>query len=244
MDITWIGQGGFIFEIEGYRLVIDPYLSDNLKDKGGTRMIPPPVNEEQLRPDALFFTHDHLDHFDEFTVLPVCKLYPECLMLGPNSVSEHIKKIKLTNPAKEFFVGDQFNAGPFSLTIVPAYHSDPSPVGVILGADGFSVYVSGDSKFEPELISNLKKASPENLGAVIICINGKLNNMSWQEAAKVIDALKPKVAIPMHYGMFYENTIDPSDFLSTCKEMGYHSTELIPGRTESLKELVRNSKYK
>jgi L-ascorbate metabolism protein UlaG (beta-lactamase superfamily) len=29
MNITWLGQAGFVFEAQGYRLVVDPYLSDS-----------------------------------------------------------------------------------------------------------------------------------------------------------------------------------------------------------------------
>lgn len=50
MEITWITQGGFIFEHSGRRLVIDPYLSDVMeKTLNWTRLVPAPVRVEDLR---------------------------------------------------------------------------------------------------------------------------------------------------------------------------------------------------
>ena len=240
MKINWIGQGGFIFESGGYRLVIDPFLSDSLKDKGGTRMMPPPLAFNEVKPDALFFTHDHLDHFDEFTVLPICELHPNCQLMGPKSVVEHIKNVQLTNPVTEFTIGDQIQAGNFKLTILPAYHSDPYSVGVLIESEGFAIYLSGDSLNNPELIPALQEACHKDLDAAIICINGKFNNMSWKDAIEVVTALNPKVAMPMHYGMFYENTVDPKPFIQTCRDQNQRALELKVGKIEDIKMLISN----
>jgi L-ascorbate metabolism protein UlaG (beta-lactamase superfamily) len=239
MKIQWIGQGGFVFEFQDYRFVIDPYLSDSLRDKGATRMVDPPLDAKSLHPDAMFFTHDHLDHFDEATVLPVCKAAPECRLLGPDSVADHINQLELRNPVTQFAVGDVVSAGPFKLTILPAWHSDPTPVGVLIEVEGRAIYLSGDSLLDPKLIPAVRKASPAQLDAVIICINGKLNNMSWQDALKVVDALKPKIGIPMHYGMFYENTVDPRPFLQGCSEMGMRGVELTVGKEIEFETLLK-----
>ena len=68
IKITWLGQGGFLLEVQNYRLVIDPYLSDNLLAvQNLARLHPFPLKLEELRPDCLVFTHDHLDHFDPET---------------------------------------------------------------------------------------------------------------------------------------------------------------------------------
>jgi L-ascorbate metabolism protein UlaG (beta-lactamase superfamily) len=49
--------------------------------------------------------------------------------------------------------------------------------------------------------------------ALLVCINGKLGNMTAAEAARLAAALRPRVAIPMHYGMFADNTADPQEFV-------------------------------
>lgn len=34
MKITWLSQGSFLFEAQGKRILIDPYMSNCLDDKG------------------------------------------------------------------------------------------------------------------------------------------------------------------------------------------------------------------
>jgi L-ascorbate 6-phosphate lactonase len=48
--------------------------------------------------------------------------------------------------------------------------------------------------------------------AVITCINGGFNNLSHWEAADLVGKIKPKVAIPCHYDMFADNSVDPQQF--------------------------------
>ena len=31
MEITWLGQAGFLFQSEGLKIIIDPYLSDSVE---------------------------------------------------------------------------------------------------------------------------------------------------------------------------------------------------------------------
>ncbi|MFN3377845.1 MAG: MBL fold metallo-hydrolase, partial [Runella zeae] len=65
MKITWLGQSGFVFENEGQRLLIDPFYSDIVEQKQGLkRLMSPPISIEELRPDIIFITHNHMDHFD------------------------------------------------------------------------------------------------------------------------------------------------------------------------------------
>ncbi len=238
MIINWLGQGGFVFISEGYRLVIDPYLSNSCAKVGGTRMIAPPMDAKGLQPDAIFFTHDHRDHFDEETVLPVCEMYQDCKLIGPKSVIAHIKKIGLKNPIVEVAVGDEIAVGPFYLKVLPAFHSDPYSVGALIEVNGKSIYLSGDSLLDPALLPALKKVCPDELDVVLICINGRLKNMPWWDACKVVETLSPQLAIPMHYGMFYENTVDPLPFIEHCRKAGYKSSELKVGQPTEIESLM------
>ena len=50
MKVTWLGQGGFLFEAGAARLAVDPYLSDALAHKGLERLVPAPMTPAQLAP--------------------------------------------------------------------------------------------------------------------------------------------------------------------------------------------------
>ncbi len=73
--VHWLGQAGFVIDIGGLRVVIDPYLSDSLAEKyRGTprpheRMMPPPIRaDEILHVDLVLCTHAHTDHMDPGTL--------------------------------------------------------------------------------------------------------------------------------------------------------------------------------
>ena len=49
--------------------------------------------------------------------------------------------------------------------------------------------------------------------------------MPWEDAVKVVEELKPKFAIPMHYGLFARNTEDPRPFMAAVKKLGVETEE-------------------
>lgn len=213
MRATWISQGGFIFECGAFRLVVDPYLSDDLARLGHVRMSKPAVSYGQLKPDAVLFTHDHLDHYDPVTVGEILSLYPECRFVGPSSVYEHHKKLGRDCSGFEILnAGDDVSLGGFCIRAVKSFHSDPMAVGLIISADGKTVYFSGDTLYDAALHKEILGASPQGIDAAFVCINGKLGNMNWCQAACLVREISAARAIPMHYGLFADNTEDPAPF--------------------------------
>jgi L-ascorbate metabolism protein UlaG (beta-lactamase superfamily) len=53
--------------------------------------------------------------------------------------------------------------------------------------------------------------------------------MSLEEALEVVKAVKPKTALPMHYGLFAENTADPEPFIDECIKAGIKSFAMTLG---------------
>jgi len=80
MKITWLTQGGFLFENNGKRLVVDPYMSNAAEKQAGfKRLVPFPLTLAELRPDVLLCTHDHLDHLDPEAVPRIATADPDCI---------------------------------------------------------------------------------------------------------------------------------------------------------------------
>ena len=225
LKITWLCQAGFLLEADGKRIVVDPYMSNRLyevsrKDVQMNRMMPNPVPYEELRPDLVCFTHDHADHYDPESVREIIGVCPDCKFAGPTSTLNHFEKdgYNKSNFTK-LDIGDVFEDDTFKITAVPAYHSDPLAVGYVFEIAGKKLYISGDSLYQPPLSADVKKVcgAPD---IVCICINGKLGNMPWEDAVKVDEELKPKFAIPMHYGLFARNTEDPRPFMAAVEKLG------------------------
>jgi excinuclease ABC subunit A len=98
------------------------------------------------------------------------------LFLAPSDAKETLLACGVMN-YKEFDVGTTIQIGDFELTAVFADHTVPA-VGVIVKHSGITMYFSGDTEYN-EKLEELKKY---NIDIMFICINGKLGNMSVDDA--------------------------------------------------------------
>jgi L-ascorbate metabolism protein UlaG (beta-lactamase superfamily) len=235
--VTWLGQGGFLLESEGSRLVIDPYFSNIVEEREGLkRLVAPPLLIKDLCPDLLFITHNHMDHFDPIALPEIHLHFPKAIIAGPLSVISKAMEMNF-NPDVLIQIdkNQDFNFGPFKITATPAYHSDPHTVGLLIETSEKNIYLSSDSLYKEALCGEIKQLSGKAIDMVIVCINGKLGNMNWQEAVKLTNELAPQIAIPMHYGMFAENTENPNLYIESCKKLNINSFELIHGEKTIIK---------
>ena len=209
MELTWLGQGGFLIRCGGAAICLDPYLSDSCERSGGhTRIAPPPLDPGGIDADVFVFTHDHMDHLDEGTLrkIDLCAH----LFAAPASCREHLRRLGVPQERLlRFDRGESFGIVDAELHAVFADHTEDS-IGLVVRAGGRTIYFTGDTLFSPRLA---KEAAPFSPDILVTCINGRWGNMGAEEAADVARALDVKVAIPTHYGMFAENTADPMDFV-------------------------------
>lgn len=236
MHITWLGQSGYLVTDGESRLVIDPYFSDVVERKEGLRrLVPPPCSIASLAADGLFITHDHLDHFDAETVDVIMHRFPDCQLIGPASVGRHARALGL--PERRLTLLGAGSAMPFRgihLAATPARHSDPDAVGLVVRAGAEVLWFSGDTLYFPELSQQARQAAGRSPDVAFVCINGRLGNMGLLDAARVIAELGPRLAVPMHYGMFAENTADPAEFREACARLGRAARILAHGQTLTL----------
>ena len=228
ININWLGQGGFLLKCNKFRLLIDPYISDCIqKLEGFCRLHPFPLALAELQPDLLLTTHDHLDHFDPVGVPLIRKMYPACRYAGPERSFEHFLKLGIPEDMTTRIVPDEeYDFGPFKVTHIPALHSDPSSCGYCIEAEGKKIVLTGDTRYDESLLVPIIK----NADLLLICINGKLNNMDSEQALSYVRQSTPKTALPMHIGLFAENTADPQPFIEACQAMSVKSFAMTPGK--------------
>lgn len=236
MNITWLGQSGYILDHKGDRVIVDPYLSDIVYVKQNIRrLVPPPVTVDKLAPNYILISHDHLDHFDPETSMLIHERYPDCRFVGPASVVAHARKLGIREFALiNLSAGERFQTSRFEIQATPAYHSDPFAVGFLISGAGIQIYMTGDTLFDEALAGKIKELAGRPIDFLFIVINGRLGNMNVEEAVEVARRLQPGLAIPMHYGMFAENTEDPKKFIELCRMKQIHARELNLGRKTTL----------
>jgi L-ascorbate metabolism protein UlaG (beta-lactamase superfamily) len=227
IKINWLTQGSFLFEYKGCRILVDPYMSDYLEVKGLVRMQEYPLKLEDLKPDLVICTHDHLDHLDPETIVKIAAQYPGCKFAGPQSCYAHF--VKLEVPEEHCILLERnkpLSMESFDILPVYASHSDPDAVGLVFNCGGKKIYLTGDSLFEERLIQD----EVREVDLLLVCINGRLGNMPLEDALKLAEKLRPACALPMHYGLFAENTADPVPFVDGCGKLGIKSFEMQTGQ--------------
>jgi L-ascorbate metabolism protein UlaG (beta-lactamase superfamily) len=237
--LWWLGQSGFLLQWKGKRILLDPYLSDSLTkkylttDKPHTRMSELVVQPGLLKNIfILTSSHNHTDHLDAETLIPILKNNPEVKFIIPEAnrdfVAERVECEKI------FPVG--LNDG-LSVTIdgisfygVPAKHNEIDRdqkgnckyMGFVIEFGENKIYHSGDTLWFDDIVDLLK---PFNVDVALLPINGNdpsrkvAGNLNCKEAAELSKAIGAKCVIPCHYDMFSFNTADVNDFISEAKKI-------------------------
>ncbi len=223
----WLGQGGFAFKAHaGEVIVVDPYLSDSADS---VRLADIPVRPKDVRLDYLFLTHDHVDHTDPQSAPVLAQNNPDSPIICPPSSARHL--VKLGVPGKQIqtaMPGQSLEFPHFTAHVVAARHTEDS-VGFVFEfneensePDNVAVYITGDTEYDDTLADAVEDFGPDVL---LVPINGRWGNMDAAQAARLAARIGPAEVIPMHYGMFAENTADPDEFLALL------AAEEVPGAT-------------
>ena len=204
MKIRFLGQSGYILKSGNTEIIIDPYLSDSVNRVAGRpRTLPVPINPQDIKCDAVICTHNHIDHLDPDAA---AEMPADQRFITTKEGLEPPTKLGRTN-AQAITVGESVRVGDFTITAVFADH--PCEVfGVIAEAEGVKLYFSADSLYHEKLF-DIAAYQPD---VTFICINGKLGNMDYHEAAITVKKIGARVNVPTHYGMFASNTEDPAKF--------------------------------
>lgn len=235
LKITYLGQAGFIFDWDGSRVVIDPYLSNYVVDGGigspelFSRAFPPPIRAGEVTGVKwIFLTHDHADHCDPQTVLPLHLANPSARIVCPRPVAEHLSKIGISNDL--IFVPDVLRLekhGLMEYFAVPAAHydfdKDPGTgeyayFSFVMKLGEYWLVHAGDTIDYPDYAANLMKFTSM---ADITClpVNGRdanreamgiVGNLNGVEAFSLATRLKSKILIPIHNDLFAFNSEDPA----------------------------------
>jgi len=198
IKIEWLGHSGFLIDY-GKKVYIDPYQID--------------VAEKA---DFILISHEHYDHCSIEDIKKIVK--PETLIITVpdcqsklSQVAEKVKSIVLVKP------GDKFNLLGAQVEVVPAYNinkkfhpKENEWVGFVVFVNGVKIYHTGDSDVIPEMEKLI------NLDIALLPVSGTYV-MNAKEAAELTNKIKPKIAIPMHYGSGIGTQQDAEEFKKLCR---------------------------
>ena len=168
------------------------------------------IEKEYRDADFIFITHSHYDHFSEKDILKIKKentkiiitpdLHSKTLELGFNE-----ENILVILPNQEYKINELY------FKTIPAYNINKNfhPkannwVGYIIILDDVSYYIAGDTDITEE---NRKV----KCDVAFVPIGGTYT-MTAKEAAILVNEIKPKIAVPIHYGLIVGSKEDEKIF--------------------------------
>jgi len=226
--IWFTGQHGFIIRLGETVFYIDVILNDFADESEKIqRVYPPPFDfAETQQVDYVLCTHNHCDHLNLKTLLPLAKTNPLACFVVPSPFKRLLVEAGIGEErVMAARVGESIDLllrrpsekqggskiEPVTLVPIPAIHTlhvqddgekdgngDYVSLGYILKGDGISIYHSGDTWVTPSLVRSLKAHAP--LDIAILPINGT----DWERTEAgfignmgVLDAVKLARTLPV-----------------------------------------------
>ncbi len=196
IQVTWLSHSGFQITIGEYKILIDPFLTDNPLAT---------VTPEQMEADFIILSHGHGDHVGDSAAIAnrTGATVIANFEIGSWLQQKHgVQNVHTLNTGG----GVKLPFGRVELTL--AYHSSSLPDGsyggmpngiLILTNEGKTLYHAGDTS----VFLDMQLIGERGLDLAMLPI-GDYFTMGPEMSLKAIELLKPKVVIPMHY-----NTFDP-----------------------------------
>jgi L-ascorbate metabolism protein UlaG (beta-lactamase superfamily) len=223
MKLTYLGHSCFLVETATARLIIDPFLTGNPLAA---------AKADAIKVDYILCSHGHEDHTGDALSIskrcgaPIIANYEIAEYFGAQGAKSHG-----LNPGGAF----NFPFGRVKLTI--AHHSSSvnaglnpiylgNPCGIIVQADGKTIYHAGDTA----LFLDMQLIGKIGLDIAMVPIGDNFT-MGIEDAAAALDLLKPKVAVPMHYNTWPAIAVDPQKFVDSAARAGHKVAVLKPGES-------------
>jgi L-ascorbate metabolism protein UlaG (beta-lactamase superfamily) len=237
--VWWLGQSGFLVHTPEATILFDPYLSDLLTrkyadtDKPHTRVTERVIAPELLTGiDLITSSHNHTDHLDAETLLPLLETNPQARLLIPRAnrafVLERLGAVD--DRLVEVDADESIMVGHVEIHGIAAAHNTVERdehgrckfLGFVARIGGLTFYHSGDTLMHDGLIPALAPFAPD---IAFMPINGNkperrvAGNLDGKEAAELARAIGARLAIPHHYDMFAFNTASTELFIAECTRL-------------------------
>ncbi|MBS1266389.1 MAG: hypothetical protein MAG795_00356 [Candidatus Woesearchaeota archaeon] len=168
--------------------------------------------ETDEKADLILITHGHYDHCSISDINKILK--KDTIAFAPPDCTSKLArieglKVQILTPGKKLKIDN------LSIETVPAYNiskefhpKSNDWLGYIVTVDGKRIYHAGDTDKIPEM-KNI------NADIALLPVGGKYT-MNAEQAAKAANIIKPKLAIPMHYGSIVGSKEDAEKFKRLC----------------------------
>lgn len=210
--ITYIGHATVLIELDGVRILTDPVLRRHigyLVRRGAAPEVPRDV-------DAVLISHLHHDHLD---IPSLRRLDGRPRVIAPRGAGSVLRRSGLD--VDELEPGSETEVAGTRVRAVRAVHpsgrwpvagATAEPVGFVAGSSP-SVYFAGDTDLYPEMAA----LGPVDVALLPVAGWGPRlgpGHMDAGRAARAAELLRPRIAIPIHWGTLHARYARPGAWFS------------------------------
>ncbi|HYQ65281.1 MBL fold metallo-hydrolase [Actinophytocola sp.] len=205
LGLRFVGHSTVRMELAGHVVLTDPVLTNRVSAL--TRVTPPATAADRADVDLVLLSHLHGDHVH----LPSLRLlHPHVRVVVPRGAGDWLRS-KGVRRVDELAPGEELTHGDLRIIGVRAEHSghrwgprlthgpQAEAMGHVIEGGGRRVYAAGDTDLFPEM------AGLGELDVALLPVWGwgptlGPGHMNPERAAAAVDLLRPRVAVPVHWG--------------------------------------------
>lgn len=195
--IEWLGHASFRIIADRGTIYIDPW-----KVSTGPKA------------DLILVTHSHHDHMCMDDIVRLSG--PDTRVVGPADVASKIKRSYELRPRMYLEFPVKGRAGPIKVEGYNAYNPkkrfhpmENGWLGLVVDLGGYRIYHSGDTDVIPEM------EGIKDIDVALLPVGGTYT-MTAKEAVEAVKVIRPKKAIPMHWGDIVGGRADAELFKKLC----------------------------
>ena len=203
--LIWVGHATVLLELGGRRLLTDPVLRSRVGPIA--RAAAPADAAVAQNLDAVLVSHVHYDHLDARSLRRIDGATP---VIAPRGAGRLLRRLGFAS-VTEIAVGETVDVAGVAVRAVPAHHDGrrhpfgadrAETVGFLVG-DSPRVYFAGDTE-QFDGMADLAAG----LDVALLPIAGwgptlGAGHLGPREAASALTLLRPRVAVPIHWGTLY-----------------------------------------
>ncbi len=189
------------------------FFPSSFQIKSGEKVIyiDPVEVDSTDKADYIFLTHAHPDHLSLKDIRKIAQ--PETVIVCPKGVEKKLARYNFK--PRKVKPGDVLDLEDLKCEAVAAYNTKPvflwikahpkssENVGYLLTLnDHTAIYHAGDTDYLPAM------RDIKNTDVALVPVGGDNLTMNVEEAAAMVNAIKPKMVVPMHYELKVSDDMD------------------------------------